>query len=144
MMDRDEHELSADHGEVAAEVRKMNIDPDRYPRMLRDWVERGADSPYVMTPEDVVAHSQPRSNAESAAAAHFELGQHLNAAGDDEGAVEHFREAHRLYPTNWTYKRQAWNLAAPESVRDVPGYDSGWLHDVRALGPESYYPAALP
>jgi peroxiredoxin len=144
MMDADEHELSADHGEVAAEVRRMNIDADRYPRMLRNWVQRGAASPYVMSPDDVVAHSQPRSDAESRAAAHFELGQHLEAAGDEVGAVEHFREAHRLYPTNWTYKRQAWNLAAPESVRDVPGYEGGWLADVRALGPESYYPAALP
>ncbi|MCU1586948.1 MAG: hypothetical protein JWN31_441 [Frankiales bacterium] len=141
LMEKDVSELSVDHAEVAAEVRKMNIDPDRYPRMLRDWVAKGAGSEFVMTPDEVIEHSLPRGADESRAAAHFELGQHLHAAGDVAGAVEHWRRAHALQPANWTYKRQAWNLAESNSVRTVTGYDSGWLADVRALGAESYYPA---
>jgi peroxiredoxin len=141
LMEKDVSELSVDHAEVAAEVRKMNIDPDRYPRMLRDWVAHGADSEFVMTPDEVVAHSLPRGADESRAAAHFELGQHLHAIGHSTGAVEHWRQAHALQPGNWTYKRQAWNLAESNSVRNVTGYDSGWLADVRALGAETYYPA---
>jgi peroxiredoxin len=141
LMEKDVSELSVDHAEVAAEVRKMNIDPDRYPRMLRDWVAKGADSVFVMTPDEVIEHSLPRGVVESRAAAHFELGQHLHAAGDVAGAVEHWRQAHALQPANWTYKRQAWNLAESNSVRNVTGYDSGWLADVRTLGAETYYPA---
>ncbi|MCW2830663.1 MAG: hypothetical protein JWP31_1355, partial [Aeromicrobium sp.] len=139
MMEHDTSELSPDHGDVAAEVRKMGIDPDRYPRMLRDWVERGADSEFVLDASEVVARSQPRSLDESAAAAHFELGQKLHRDGHADAAVDHFREAHRLHPANWTYKRQAWNLTAPGSVRDVPGYEGSWLDDVRAAGAENYY-----
>jgi hypothetical protein len=109
--------------------------------MLRDWVAMGADSVFVMTPDEVIEHSLPRGADESRAAAHFELGQHLHAAGDVAGAVEHWRQAHALQPANWTYKRQAWNLAESNSVRNVTGYDSGWLADVRTLGAETYYPA---
>jgi peroxiredoxin len=143
MMEKDVSELSPDHGRVAALVRQMHIDPDRYPAMLRDWVVKGSASEHVMTPDEVIAHALPRSLDESRAAAHFELGQHLRAQGDEDGAVEHWRQAHALHPANWTYKRQAWNLADPNSVRDVDGYDSGWLSDVEALGPESYYPVPL-
>ena len=33
-------------------------------------------------------------------------------AGKQQRAIFHFREAHRLQPDNWTYKRQAWSLTA--------------------------------
>ena len=48
-----------------------------------------------------------------AAAACFELGQHLHRAGHPDDAVPWFREAHRLQPDNWTYKRQAWEFVDP-------------------------------
>ena len=58
---------------------------------------------------------------------------------DRDGAVPHFRAAHRLTPENWTYKRQAWffehPLQAPTGV-----YDGDWVGDVRAIGAENYYP----
>jgi hypothetical protein len=54
--------------------------------------------------------------------------------------VKWFREAHRLQPENWTYKRQAWSLADPlQGPTDE--YDSDWLTEVRKLGAENYYPA---
>ena len=51
-----------------------------------------------------------------------------------------FREAHRLAPDNWTYKRQAWTLADPLQG-PTSEYDSDWLTDVRKIGAENYYPA---
>jgi hypothetical protein len=67
--------------------------------------------------------------------------------------VRHFREAHRLLPENFSYKRQAWSLAAPGTGAferywqgPVPGreeewpYESDWLSEVRAMGAENYYP----
>jgi len=106
---------------------------------LRDWVTRGARSRFVLSPDEVVARSQHRDEEHSRAAACFELGQHLERAGHSDDAVGWFREAHRLAPENWTYKRQAWSLADPlQGPTDA--YDSDWLTEVRKIGAENYYP----
>jgi hypothetical protein len=82
-------------------------EPELYLQMVLDWAEHGSQSRYVLSPEDVVARSAPRSVDESTAVAHCELGQHLQLGGDHTDAVEHWRQAHRLQPLNWTYKRWA-------------------------------------
>ena len=46
---------------------------------------------------------------------------------------------HRLDPVNWTYRRQAWSFEDPLQG-PTEHYDGDWLTDVRAAGPESYYP----
>ena len=51
-----------------------------------------------------------------------------------------FREAHRLQPDNWTYKRQAWELVDPILQGPSEQYEGDWLSDVRAIGAENYYP----
>ena len=51
----------------------------------------------------------------------------------------HFREAHRLQPDNWTYKRQAWILVHPFQG-PTEHYDGDWVSDVREIGAENYYP----
>jgi peroxiredoxin len=137
-------ELPPDHRDVRAEIAKMNIDPSVYPAMIRDWVRHGAQSRYALAPHEVVERSQPRSVNTSAAAAHFELGEYFHRSGDHEAAVEHWRRAHSLQPENWTYKRQAWNLEAPDSVRTIDTYGSGWLDDVREIGAENYFPSIVP
>jgi hypothetical protein len=88
----------------------------------------------------VVERSAPRDPDRARAAACFELGQHLHRAGFERDAVPWFREAHRLQPENWTYKRQAWTFADPLQGPSED-YDSDWLTEVRALGAEKYYPA---
>ena len=50
-----------------------------------------------------------------------------------------FKEALRLQPENWTYKRQAWRLLEPDQ-RPVDVYGSDWLSDVQKIGAENYYP----
>jgi hypothetical protein len=133
-----------DHmAEVLVEARKIRTEPERYVAMVRDWVARGADSPYVHTPDEIVARAHPRSDAEARAAAHFELGQHFERAAAHRAAVRHWREAHRLAPGNWTYKRNAWSLEDPRQGRtDV--YDSSWFDDVKVIGAENYYPPLQP
>jgi peroxiredoxin len=137
-------EMPEDHNDVRSEIAKMHIDPSVYPAMIRDWVRRGAASTYALEPYEVVERSQPRSKQSSEAAAYFELGEHLHHSGDHAAAVEAWRLAHQLQPDNWTYKRQAWNLEEPDSVRAIDAYGTGWLDDVRALGAENYYPAIQP
>ena len=126
--------------EMMQEASKMRIDPQRYVVALRDWVERGADSPYALDPEAVIARSKARSPDASRAAACFALGQHLHRSGRPEAAVPWFREAHRLQPENWTYKRQAWEFVDPILQGPSEEYDGDWLSDVRATGAENYYP----
>jgi len=139
------------YAQIFGEAAKIQRDPEQHVAALRDWVQRGAASPYALAPDEVIARSQPRSSAMAGAAAHFELGQHLHRSGFPEDAIPHFREAHRLQPDNWTYRRQAWSLAAPvqgelgvfwqgplpDQEADWP-YDGDWLTDVRKSGAENY------
>jgi tetratricopeptide (TPR) repeat protein len=136
--------LPRDVADILVEARKIKSDPDIYVAMVRDWVEHGAASPYALSPAEVVARSQPRSDAEATAAAHFELGQHLHRAGDHPAAITHWREAHRLYPDNWTYKRQAWNFEDPVRQGRTDAYDGSWFDDIRKIGAENYYPEIVP
>jgi hypothetical protein len=119
------------------QVKRLRIDADTYMHALRGWVRDGT---YALTPDEVVRRSRGRTRAEAEAAAHFELGQHLYLSGNHDAGVGHFRQAHRLQPDNWTYKRQAWSLADP-SQGPTPLYDGDWLSDVQRIGPENYYPA---
>ena len=125
--------------EMLAETAKIRVKPERYAEALRDWAARGADSRYALSPEEVVERSRPRPPELSAAAAHFALGQHLHRAGDVEAARAHFREAHRLDPDNWTYRRQAWSFEDPLQG-PTEHYDSDWLSDVKKSGAANYYP----
>jgi hypothetical protein len=133
--------LPPELADVMAEVSKIKSDPEGYRAAIVDWVEHGADSRYALTPDEVVARSQPRPLEAAQAAAEFELAQHLHRAGDTDAAVAHFKAAHRLQPDNWTYKRQAWHIAAPGSQIHNDVYDSSWVEDVKAIGAENYYPA---
>ena len=125
--------------DVLREAKKIRHQPDKYVGALRDWVERGSESRYALTPAQVVERSQPRPAAAALAAAHFEMAQHLHRLGHRADAVPHFREAHRLAPENWTYKRQAWSMAHPFQGPSED-YESDWLSDVRKIGAENYYP----
>ena len=115
---------------------------DEYRAAIVDWVEHGAESRFALSPEEVVARSLPRGDAEARAAACFELGEHLRRTVSPEAAVPWWREAHRLYPSNWTYKRQAWTLVTtPEGAEEndlLQGpndvYEGNWLDDVLASG----------
>jgi hypothetical protein len=121
------------------EAQKMQIDPERYLAALRDWVRHGERSRFALSPQEVIARSGPRDEEHARAAACFELGEHLHRSGDAEAAARWFREAHRLAPENWTYRRQAWSLADPlQGPTDA--YDSDWLTDVAKIGAENYYP----
>jgi hypothetical protein len=121
-------------------TKRIRHNPAAYMAALRDWAATGAASRYALPPDEVVARSRPRPISSAEAAAQFELGQHLHRAGFGDDAVPHFREAHRLEPDNWTYKRQAWRFEADAADGDPKRYDSNWSKDVRKIGPENYYP----
>ena len=125
--------------EMLAESQKIQVEPERYLNALRDWAARGAESKFALPPDEVIERSRPRPPDESRAAASFEIAQHLHRNGHPADAVRWFREAHRLQPDNWTYKRQAWSFV---DVLQGPTdeYEGDWLSDVRAIGAKNYYP----
>lgn len=118
-------------------VKALRVDAERYVAALRDWVSRGGESAYALAPDEVVRRSRPRPIEEATAAAHFSLAQALHARGAEESAIRHFREAHRLQPTNWTYRRDAWSLAGAD--REA-AYGTSWVDEVKREGVENYYP----
>jgi hypothetical protein len=145
-------------GEMMAAASQIVSDRAQYVAALRDWVEKGAASEFALSPEEVIARSGRRGVEEATAAAEFELAQHLFRAGDLAAARPHFREAHRLQPDNWTYKRQAWSIE-PSAVEGplerfwqgpLPGkeaewaYEGDWVTDATANGPANYYPRFRP
>ena len=136
--------LPPDIADVLREARKIKSDPDIYPAMIEDWLDHGRESRYALSPEEVVRRSDPRTEAEATAAAEFELGQYLHRAGDHAAAIPHWREAHRLYPDNWTYKRQAWNFEDPMRQGHTDAYDGSWYEDIKKIGAENYYPEIIP
>ena len=124
------------------EVKKIRDVAEEYRAAIVDWAQRGAASRFALSPDEVVARSQPRGDDEARGAACFELGEHLRRTVGAEAAVPWWREAHRLFPSNWTYKRQAWTLVTtPEGAEDNdlsqgPNdvYEGNWLDDVIAAG----------
>ncbi len=130
--------------EILDEVSNIRFETDVYLDMLEDWVEHGERSRFVLSPEQVIERSQPRSADAARAAAHFEIGQHLHRSGNAAGAIPHWREAHRLQPDNWTYKRQAWEIQDPGSQGKTDAYDGHWLEDVQKVGAQNYYPKIQP
>jgi len=124
------------------EVKSIPDDSNEYRGAILDWARNGAASRFAMSPDQVINASLPISMEHARAAACFALGEHLNRTVRHEAAIPWWREAHALYPENWTYKRQAWTLVTTpagatendliQGPNDV--YDGNWLDDVVKLG----------
>jgi hypothetical protein len=108
-------------------------DRERHVARLRDWVHKGADSEFALSPAQVIERSTPRPVEVSEAAAHFELAQHLwRTQGFTEATFRHFNAAHTLQPDNLTYKRQAYSAFGAQRTGD----DTGRLNQMPVEGEE--------
>lgn len=153
----DPSELPARMLQIFGEAVKIQSSPEAYEAAIRDWVAKGSDSEFALTPDQVVERSGPRDANVARGHAHFELATHLELARHHEAAITHFRHAHELVPRNFAYRRQAWSLEpgpdgplnrfwqgpAEGSEADWP-YAGDWLSDTREMGAENYYPAWQP
>ncbi len=143
--------------DIMGEAVKIQSSPADYEAAIRDWVAKGQASEFALTPDEVIARSQPRDTDAARGQAHFELAAYLERQGHHDDAIPHYREAHRLVPDNFSYKRQAWSLEPSggglegpvtrfwqgpvEGEEDSWPYEGDWLTDVRQMGAENYYPA---
>jgi len=117
---------------------KMDSAP--YIDAIRDWAAKGAKSVYVPSEPELRARLKPQSNERVRADAEFALAEYLYKQGKGIDAIPHFKEAQRLDPDNWNYKRQAWALSDAE--RD---YGTSFTKEVKKLNGKPYYePRRLP
>ena len=69
------------------------------------------------------------------AAAEFGLGEQLYKSGHQTEAIAHFKEAQRLNPKSWNYKRQAYALNGEKE------YGTTFRDEVQKIGgSKAYYP----
>jgi hypothetical protein len=116
------------------------LDAAPYIVAVRDWVEKGEKSAYVLPEDELKRRLAPQDPAHAQAAAEFALGEQLYQAGHGPEAIPHFKEAQRLNPESWNYKRQAWALS--DAQRD---YGTTFRDEVKKLGDKPYYaPRQLP
>lgn len=121
-----------------------NMESAPYIDAIRDWAANGAKSAYVLSEAELKARMKPqsddRANDRLKADAEFALAEYLYKEGKGVDAIPHFKEAQRLDPENWNYKRQAWALSNAD--RD---YDTNFGKEVKKLNGKPYYePHKLP
>lgn len=117
-----------------------NMDSAPYIDAIRDWVAHGAKSVYALSADALKARLKPANDDRLKADAEFVLGEYLYKQGKGPDAIPHFKEAQRLDPDNWNYKRQAWALS--DADRD---YGTNFRKEVQKLNGKPYYePHKLP
>ena len=116
------------------------MDAAPYIDAIRDWAANGAKSVFALGEVELKALLKPPSDDRGRANAEFALAEYLYREGKLADAIPHFREAQRLAPDNWNYKRQAWALSDAE--RD---YGTTFRKEVQKLNGKPYYePRKLP
>jgi len=117
-----------------------NMESANYIDAIRDWAARGAKSIYALSEDELKARLKPVDNDRLTVDAEFALGEFLFKQGKGADAIPHFKEAQRLDPDNWNYKRQAWALS--DADRD---YGTNFKKEVQKLNGKPYYePHKLP
>lgn len=112
-----------------------HMDAAPYLDAIRDWVANGERSAFVLGEDELRKRLAPVSPDRLMADAEFTLAEYLYHAGHGPEAIPHFKEAQRLAPDNWNYKRQAWLLSDAE--RD---YGTNFAKEVEKLNGKPYYP----
>ena len=117
------------------------MDSAPYLNALKDWVEKGEKSQYLMSEDQLRQKLSTQDPNLALATAEFGLAEQLYKTGHSAEAIPHFKEAQRLNPKSWNYKRQAWALA--DAKRD---YGTTFKDEVEKIGGSKVYyaPPDLP
>lgn len=117
------------------------LDAAPYLNALKDWIAKGEKSQYVMSEDQLREKLSSQDPNITLATAEFGLGEQLYKTGHGAEAIPHFKEAQRLNPKSWNYKRQAYALG--DAQRD---YGTTFKDEVDKIGGgKAYYaPPDLP
>lgn len=105
-----------------------------YVNALKDWVAKGDKSQYAMSADELREKLSAGDPNIAMASAEFGLGEQLYKTGHGPEAIPHFKEAQRLNPKSWNYKRQAWALS--DAKRD---YGTTFKDEVDKIGGSKVY-----
>jgi tetratricopeptide (TPR) repeat protein len=112
------------------------LDSEPYLSALKDWIEKGDKSAYAMSEEKLRERLSVNEPDTLLASAEFGLGEQLYKTGHLPEAIAHFKEAQRLNPKSWNFKRQAYALS--DAKRD---YGTTFADEVaKSGGSKVYYP----
>lgn len=118
--------------------KEMSVPGGAYVSALKDWVAKGKESEFAMTPEEVTGKLTPRTDDEAKAEAAFQLGVYFHEHGNEDLANKHWETAQQLRPDSWNYHRQDWSFTPSEA-------GVNWMKKFQSLGDEPYYaPLELP
>ncbi len=116
------------------------LQAEEYLNAIRDWAANGDRSVFVMSEKELRERLAPQNPDWALAAAEFGLAEYLYRNDQREASIRHYKEAQRLNPESWNYKRQAWALSDAE--RD---YGTSFMKEVQKLNGKPYYaPRRLP
>lgn len=140
MIDEQGRIVRSDEGTYTRSYQAGNLSfgTDEYVPAVRDWVEKGAESRFVMDRSELKQRLGKRTERQAQADAHFRLATFLQEGGNTESAQQHFQQAQRLAPESWNYHRQEWSY--------TPGQAGAkWFAKFQTLGETPYYaPMELP
>lgn len=123
---------------TTAKILGQEVNGDRYIAALRDWVARGADSPAVLSSEQLRPKLPARTADQRLAEANFRLGVYFQEQGQPELADRYWQLAQKLHPGSWNYHRQDWSYTPREAM-------TNWMKKFRELNGQPYYaPLDLP
>jgi tetratricopeptide (TPR) repeat protein len=105
-----------------------------YLAAIRDWARNGEKSEFALSEAELRGRLAPVNPDHALADAFFALGEYLYKTGRGAEAIPHFKEAQRLNPESWNYKRQAWALS--DARRD---YGTTFGEEVKKLEGRPYY-----
>ncbi len=114
--------------------RLHGLDAAEYLNAIRDWVAKGSESEFALSEKELREKLAPQNPEWALAAAEFGLAEYLYRQGQSAASIRHYKEAQRLNPENWNYKRQAWALTDGE--RD---YGTNFNKEVQKLNGKPYY-----
>ena len=80
----------------------------------------GARSVYALSEAELAARLKPPGDDRAKADAEFALAEYLYQQKKIADAIPHFKEAQRLAPDNWNYKRQALGSPRMPSATTAP------------------------
>jgi tetratricopeptide (TPR) repeat protein len=111
------------------------LEAAEYLEAIRDWAANGDQSVFALSEKELKERLAPQNPDWARATAEFGLAEYLYRQGQQAASIKHYKEAQRLNPDNWNYKRQAWALSDAE--RD---YGTSFMKEVQKLNGKPYYP----
>ena len=111
------------------------LEAAEYLAAIRDWAENGDRSIYALSEQELKERLAPQNPDWARASAEFGLAEYLYKNNQGAASIKHYKEAQRLNPDNWNYKRQAWALSDAEKE-----YGTSFMKEVQKLNGKPYYP----